>query len=219
MIENSVLFMAYNQIQKLIRIGSGVSAQTPLSVPQLCLAGAASGSLVSVFLTPIELVKCQLQVGIGNSSGPFSLLRSIFKSKGLSGLYRGHVGTFLRETAGGAAWFGVYETAVKMMIEAKKLQSKSDLSSLNLMSAGALAGMSYNFGIFKLKIALYPADTIKSRMQTSSEIKLSFTKFAKDLYRAEGIRGLYRGNILNNFRLWTDHFKKCANFRNNIFGL
>ena len=60
------------------------------------------------------------------------------------------------------------------------------------MLAGAAAGMSYNF-IF------YPADTIKSRMQTEELAGLSggprrnFWSVGKTLWRQQGARGLYRG--------------------------
>lgn len=60
------------------------------------------------------------------------------------------------------------------------------------LMAGAAAGMSYNF-IF------YPADTIKSCMQTGDLAALgpgqrrTFTSVGKALWKAEGLQGLYRG--------------------------
>jgi ornithine carrier protein len=59
------------------------------------------------------------------------------------------------------------------------------------MTAGAVAGMFYNF-IF------YPADTIKSRMQTEdiSQIiggRRTFGAAGKALWKQHGIKGLYRG--------------------------
>lgn len=60
------------------------------------------------------------------------------------------------------------------------------------MMAGATAGVSYNF-IF------YPADTIKSRMQTEDVSELTaggrrtFFGVGRALWRTQGIKGLYRG--------------------------
>jgi ornithine carrier protein len=59
------------------------------------------------------------------------------------------------------------------------------------MLAGAAAGVSYNF-IF------YPADTIKSRMQTEeisvlSSANRSFWSVGKSVWQHEGLKGLYRG--------------------------
>ena len=60
------------------------------------------------------------------------------------------------------------------------------------MLAGATAGVSYNF-------VFYPADTIKSRMQTEkvSEVlhspRKNFWAVGKALWRQQGVAGLYRG--------------------------
>lgn len=60
------------------------------------------------------------------------------------------------------------------------------------MLAGAAAGVSYNF-------AFYPADTIKSRMQTEeiSDVlegrRRTFWVVARTLWQQQGIKGLYRG--------------------------
>ena len=76
MMENAVLFFTYNQIQNTIRSltqqsnygavgggGGGADKEpAPLSLAQLALAGALSGTCVSFILTPVELIKCQVQV-------------------------------------------------------------------------------------------------------------------------------------------------------------
>lgn len=59
------------------------------------------------------------------------------------------------------------------------------------MLAGACAGVCYN-GV------LFPADTIKSRMQTAAvggagSRQMGFWDTGKDIYRVGGVRGLYRG--------------------------
>ena len=91
-------------------------------------------------------------------------------------------------TGGGAAWFGVYEATISYLLHVDSTKkTKEDLSALQLISAGALAGMCYN-------VAFFPADVIKSRMQVTTDPRLNFRYFAKELWRTEGIRGLYRGN-------------------------
>lgn len=112
------------------------------------------------------------------------------------------MGTFLRETGGTAAWFGAYEAST--LFFKTRLASRQDTTktarievkdvtlplSQQLLS-GALAGMSYNF-IF------YPADTIKSKIQTG-ELRAaggrrpSFMSVGRELWRSHGVRGLYRG--------------------------
>ncbi|KAJ3162067.1 hypothetical protein HDU86_005765 [Geranomyces michiganensis] len=259
MIENSALFVAFNHIQGVIRRNADLAdPNAPLSLAHLTLSGFLSGALVSFILTPVELVKCQLQVqdvlhhhhqhhqqqriaaaggsGVGSllpphgvplaaglhtsatvgnanavprnaavamttpaAAGPWSVIVSTLRTHGVAGFYHGHVGTFLREAGGGAAWFGTYEFILTYLLarhSASRPPSSSASSSLSapsspssfsslsssssspsssippppltradlptpqIMLAGALAGMTYN-------AALFPADSVKSRQQTT----------------------------------------------------
>jgi ornithine carrier protein len=59
------------------------------------------------------------------------------------------------------------------------------------MSSGAIAGISYN-------VILFPADSVKSSMQTFAELnpgakRRSFGGTAKEIWKTRGIRGLYAG--------------------------
>jgi ornithine carrier protein len=159
-----------------------------------------AGSFTSVFLTPIELVKCKMQVPSQISGatltkpGMLNIIGSIYRHQGITGYWHGQFGTFIRETGGGAAWFGGYE-GVKLLF--KNINQKSgpinddDLPVYQRMIAGSVAGMSYNF-------LFYPADTIKSRMQTEDVQRLTggkstFGAVGRALWRQHGLKGMYRG--------------------------
>lgn len=162
--------------------------------------------------TPIELVKCKMQVqmlitpspstitgagavtplataSIRELPGPYAVLRDVIRTAGIRGLWLGQAGTLIRETGGSAAWFGTKELVCKLLRrdapERQLLPSESALS-------GACAGAAYN-------LAFFPADTVKSTMQTEAELRpgtigqRSFSTVARELYRAQGIRGLYAG--------------------------
>ncbi|CAG8757334.1 29916_t:CDS:2 [Gigaspora margarita] len=236
MLENAMLFLVYNHIQMVIKeyttpaykrhllYNKNFADEISLDMSQLCMAGALSGAFASFVLTPVELIKCKLQVqesftynnnssvvkgsNISTTStpiytGPLSVIKYTLKQHGITGFFRGHTGTFIRETGGGAIWFGTYEfiskwfmnQRAKMMGVDKNSIKKTDLSPMHLMTAGACAGMSYNLLVF-------PADSVKSLMQTEEEMmqatgkminKRGFVTIAKDLYRADGIPGFYRG--------------------------
>ena len=172
----------------------------------LCLSGAASGAFTSLLLTPIELVKCKMQVPIhegplAKQPGPFSIIASVFRHQGFLGFWRGQLGTLIRETGGSAAWFGSFE-GVSLFFwtraQGKANEGEDDVGARPLpiyqqLLAGATAGMSYNF-------VFYPADTIKSRMQTEDATaakaqgtRRSFGAVGKALVKEQGIRGLYKG--------------------------
>ncbi|KAF7118441.1 hypothetical protein CNMCM5793_007962 [Aspergillus hiratsukae] len=164
-VENSCLFFSYRIIQDVLKATCYPTADSmPFSA--LLFSGAASGSITSLALTPIELVKCKMQVPLeasnGKMPGPLTLVAAIFRQDGILGFWRGQMGTLIRETGGGAAWFGGYEGVSAFFRKYRSTPSPRDSESLPIyqqMIAGAAAGISYNF-------LFYPADTVKSRMQT-----------------------------------------------------
>ena len=175
--------------------------------------------------TPIELVKCKMQVQMlvmvpptggaavtlggsvpRNLPGPISMLVSVIRNTGIRGLWLGHTGTFIRETGGTAAWFGTKEYVASLLLARRSHRNSADTQLRPWESAfsGACAGATFD-------LALFPADTVKSTMQTEEELrsksktnvrgmdssamsrKATFGGTFMALYRAKGIRGLYAG--------------------------
>ena len=237
MAENATLFLTYNRAQSFFK-SSGLflspQASDTLTVPGLVAAGAISGACTSYILTPIELIKCKLQVqNVGSytpgttafpsaspptttivkrgipatsaalhtsskpvtSPGPIQLIRDIYRVQGLTGFWHGQMGTFLRETGGSAAWFGTYEYVSSFL---RSRRSQQDLPATDLMVAGACAGMAYN-------LVLFPADSIKSCMQTDSisevgERGRGFWEVGKEMWAYGGVRAFYRGCLITVLR-------------------
>ncbi|KAJ5587961.1 uncharacterized protein N7459_003726 [Penicillium hispanicum] len=196
-VETSCLFFSYRIIQDTLKatVFPGTE-QLPLTA--LVAAGAASGSITSLALTPIELIKCKMQVPIESTGhkapGPLALITAVFRQEGLLGFWRGQLGTLIRESGGSAAWFGGYEGVSSLFRKYWPSQSSADsLPVYQQMIAGATAGISYNF-------LFYPADTIKSRMQTADLSLLpvdggrqTFWGVGRGLWRQHGLQGMYRG--------------------------
>lgn len=273
MAENATLFVVYNQSQAFLRrmfppppsSSASPGDPPPMSIPQTATAAALAGAAASFVLTPVELVKCKMQVSniatetaiaaaaagaappprgaptsatatgaasgataaVRNAStlasaatatpqpGAIAFTRQILREYGLRGLWLGQTGTLIRETGGGAAWFLSFELLVAYFVQRRTDRgetgsggggsssaggrvTKADLSALELMSAGASAGVMYN-------VVLFPADCIKSTIQTEDELRgaagkneprRSFFQVGKDIYRARGVRGLYSGCLL-----------------------
>jgi ornithine carrier protein len=105
------------------------------------------------------------------------------------GLWLGQTGTLIRETGGSAAWFGTKELVCKVL---RRNAPERPLRPWESALSGACAGAAYN-------LAFFPADTVKSTMQTEAELRpetvgqRSFGAVARELYRAQGVRGLYAG--------------------------
>ncbi|CAF9908816.1 MAG: hypothetical protein ALECFALPRED_005062 [Alectoria fallacina] len=203
-IETSSLFFSYRIAQNALQatiLPPTNGDQLPLRALIAC--GGVSGAFTSLLLTPIELVKCQMQVPLSPSSvqgaGPLSIITSIFRHHGIFGFWHGQLGTLIRETGGSAAWFGSYEgvSALFRKYNARyttsiaKTAKEDTLLLYQQMLAGATAGVSYNFVFF-------PADTVKSRMQTEEvraggQVRKTFWVSGKALWQQQGIRGMYRG--------------------------
>nr|POF26391.1 amino-acid transporter arg-13 [Quercus suber] len=208
-LETASLFYTYNVSREVLRSTFYPTMRDADALPLYvkASAGAISGGCTSLILTPIELVKCRMQAPLQSivdptlaRSGvtptqlsPFTVIADIFRREGLKGFWRGQLGTFLRETGGSAAWFGGYEaTSSYCKRRLSKIQNKSvrdvELPVAQSMASGAIAGMSYNFLFF-------PADTIKSKIQTGelTSVRPTFVSVGKELYRVHGLKGLYRG--------------------------
>jgi ornithine carrier protein len=208
-IETSGLFFSYRIAQNTLlatvptlREEKRREGKLPLSALVAC--GAMSGAFTSLLLTPIELVKCQMQIPLSPSTqqgpGPLSIISSVFRHHGLFGFWHGQLGTLIRETGGSAAWFGSYE-GISTLFRTYNARTASALSSVDhipatlplyqQLLAGATSGVSYNFVFF-------PADTIKSRMQTEEVTpagngRASFWASGRVLWQQQGLRGMYRG--------------------------
>jgi len=212
--ETACLFFSYRVAQDILSatvLPGKKEDKDALPLGALVTAGAMSGAMTSLILTPIELVKCRMQVPMSalgsvtgaamasNSVGPLAVVADVYRREGLAGFWRGQLGTLLRETGGSAAWFGCYET-LSLWFRRRLPQSSSSASvkEPNLpiwqsMLSGAGAGLCYNF-------SFYPADTIKSKIQTGDLADLreggqrqTFLGVGRALYQTHGLKGLYRG--------------------------
>jgi ornithine carrier protein len=209
--ETACLFFSYRVAQEALFKAAGLQPGDVLPLSGLVTAGAMSGSVTSVVLTPIELVKCRMQVPLQSpmdptlprntglstrAVGPLAVIADVYRREGLAGFWRGQLGTFFRETGGTAAWFGSYEACTlwckkrEQPHQPGRAISDVELPLAEQMACGAIAGMNYNF-IF------YPADTIKSKIQTGElsarGVQPSFMQVGKALWKSHGLKGLYRG--------------------------
>lgn len=183
-LENATLFVAYNQTSKYLNKHTNVKELT-----NIIMSGAVSGSCASFVLTPVELIKCKLQVANLDNSVPngkqrttkiFPTISNVIKERGILGLWQGQSGTFIRESVGGVAWFATYEL---MKRKFKERHPSKENRTWELLASGASAGIAFNASIF-------PADTIKSIMQIEhTSIKDTFMR----IITKYGVMGFYRG--------------------------
>ena len=138
---------------------------------------------------------------IARPPGPIALIRSIISVYGFRGLWLGHTGTLFRETGGCAAWFIAKEWVARKLVE-RRLQHTPHTNEASTLLAwesalsGAIAGA-------VAALMFYPADTVKSAIQTEEELrprgkvagaaKGTFLGTCKEMYVRHGFKGLYAG--------------------------
>ncbi|KAJ2699754.1 mitochondrial ornithine carrier protein [Coemansia sp. IMI 203386] len=210
MAENAIAFYAYNRIQSMIR---QITNTQELALPHLFLSGGASGAICAFVISPVELVKCKLQVenvqGYGQQTvktarftGPMSVVAHLLRTEGVAGLYRGIGPTVARESLGVGFWFGAYELVCRQILASRR-QSKDDplppkdvLGPGSIILAGGCAGIAYN-------LTSYPIDVVKSFIQTSDVRSAgaiqpdakspTIASTIRTVYARGGIPAFYRG--------------------------
>ena len=198
---NALLFSSMGVVNRLIRPDGGVMTSS-----EAALAGALSGIPVTFLSGPTELFKCRLQeqgakkpppgvvythadahAGRVLYRGPVDAFRKVLQFEGVPGVFRGLGATFLREIPGNAAYFACYSWLKHVM--AGPGGDVRALSPQALMLAGGIAGVAF-------WVPVLPIDTIKTRIQTDSPFQPKYRGVidcARQLYRAEGWRGMVRG--------------------------
>ncbi|KAJ1801138.1 mitochondrial ornithine carrier protein [Coemansia sp. RSA 2399] len=220
MAENAIAFYAYNRLQSVIRSVAKTPENAELSLPQLFVSGGLSGALCAFVISPVELVKCKLQVenvqayGASSASesagkvkftGPLSVVGHLLRTQGIKGLYKGIAPTVARETLGVGFWFGTYELVCRQILMldrrsegSSSKKTKSDLGAGSIILAGGCAGVAYN-------TISYPIDVVKSFIQTADVRQAGSAQSASLSQERPGILGTIRtvysrGGILAFYR-------------------
>lgn len=200
---NSILFVTYNRSLKLM--DPSIFDPTKLAgvdLGKIWLAGAVGGLACWAVSAPSELIKCRTQLRIDGQASTYGTTVNVLKEKGIRGLYHGGTITSVRDSFGYAWYFWSYELTKRLLLSRQPdpfLEPKAS----DILIAGGIAGVVTWASVF-------PLDVVKTRVQTQGHVidetaapllgreqayvrhKSSF-QIARDIARAEGIAGFYRG--------------------------
>lgn len=168
------------------------------------LCGSFAGLVQCTVVCPMEHLKCRLQVqhGAGSAdnlySGPVHAARSILKSHGIAGLYRGWWATCLREVPAFGLYFTTYDYIkdnVNSLLAHRDGLVDEDASTpvqhSHTWLASAFAGGASGCLTWAV---VYPVDVIKTRISTSPlDTKVSFMGAARAIVQKHGWRMMFRG--------------------------
>ncbi|KAI9310912.1 mitochondrial carrier domain-containing protein [Dichotomocladium elegans] len=140
-------------------------------------------------MTPLDLVKCRLQVKADLYKGIFDGWRTIIKSEGLGGVWVGLSPTAIGYSFQGAGKYGLYEYFKYNYGQIVGDEAAHKYRTVLYLGASASAE-------FVADIFLCPWEALKVRMQTSYPpyARTGAEGFIK-LKTAEGLKGFYKGIV------------------------
>ncbi|KAL7678388.1 hypothetical protein ACOME3_004615 [Neoechinorhynchus agilis] len=163
--------------------------------------GGMAGATSLLFVYPLDFARTRLGVDIGRAlherqfTGTMDCLVKIYKSDGLSGLYRGFNISVLGIFVYRAFYFGGYDAGKMLMFGSKE---KADQSSIIVRFAFA------QFITTTSETFAYPLDTVRRRLMMQSgrnEIIYAGTvDCARKILVNEGSAAFFKGNFSNIVR-------------------
>ncbi|KAJ3375085.1 hypothetical protein GGF31_005807 [Allomyces arbusculus] len=184
----SVCFWGYDLGKKIARSVGGNGPNDQLSLTQIGFAGAFSAIPTTLLMTPMERIKCVLQVQTAGNmkyAGPVDAAKGIIAESGVKGLFTGTTATLMRDGIGSVGYFVAYE-GIKRALTPEGAKPE-DLSPLAVFMAGGMAGMA-NWAV------AIPLDVLKSRLQTAPPGTYSGVRdVLVKTVQQEGVSALFRG--------------------------
>ncbi|KAJ2721730.1 Cu/Pi carrier [Coemansia sp. Benny D115] len=153
-----------------------------------CAAGGVLAcGLTHYALTPLDMLKCRMQVNKSLYSGVFDGFKKVAAAEGLKGLYLGGAPTLIGYSLQGMGKYGFYEYFKYLYANMAGEETAAKYKTLLYLSASASAE-------FIADIMLCPMEALKVKTQTSTtKFATSFAGGISKIYAAEGINGFYKG--------------------------
>lgn len=187
---NAVVFGAYGFYHRMM----GQDVFSEFSMSQGITAGAFAGLVNCVILSPVELIKCRMQIDYESKfKNATDCMKAIYQYEGIRGLYRGMVSTVLREMPCYAAQFGTYEISKNFLKE----RYGENMVMLQHLASGGFAGL-------MCWVFSYPQDVIKTNLQCDNGLdgNRKFKPRFKDggviacmnhIWKEKGMMGFWNG--------------------------
>lgn len=155
----------------------------------LCgLGGILSCGITHTMVTPLDLVKCRIQVNPEKYKSVFNGFKVTLAEDGTRGLARGWAPTFFGYSTQGMFKFGLYEVfKVYYSALAGEEMSYEYRTSLYLVSSASAE--------FFADIGLAPLEAAKVRIQTMPGYASTLREAFPKMYSEEGLGGFYKGLV------------------------
>ncbi|KAM1014857.1 mitochondrial phosphate carrier protein 3, mitochondrial-like [Malus sylvestris] len=150
--------------------------------------GILSCGLTHTAVTPLDLVKCNMQIDPAKYKSITSGFGVLLKEQGVKGFFRGWVPTLLGYSAQGACKYGFYEYFKKYYSDLAGPEFAAKYKTLIYLAGSASAEVIAD-------VALCPFEAVKVRVQTQPGFARGFSDGLPKFVRSEGALGLYKGIV------------------------
>lgn len=150
------------------------------------MGGVLACGLTHTAVTPLDVVKCNMQTDPTKYTGIFQGFRRIVTEQGARGLFKGWVPTALGYSAQGACKFGFYEFFKKYYSDLAGPEAASKYQNLIYVAGSASAE-------FIADIALCPFEAVKVKVQTVPGWARGFGDGLPKFVAESGVAGLWKG--------------------------
>lgn len=89
----------------------------PLTPVSVAICGAISGGIAAGLTTPLDVIKTRIMLAEAGSKNTSvtKLVKSIYREKGIKGMFAGFVPRVMWITLGGAIFFGFYDLTTRLL--------------------------------------------------------------------------------------------------------
>ncbi|TYH99150.1 hypothetical protein ES332_A11G046800v1 [Gossypium tomentosum] len=165
-----------------------IEMHSPAFYAACTMGGILSCGLTHTAVTPLDLVKCNMQIDpvkYKSISFGFGIL---LKEQGIKGLSKGWVPTLLGYSAQGACKFGFYEFFKKYYSDLAGPEYALKYKTLIFLAGSASAEVIAD-------VALCPMEAVKVRVQTQPGFARGLSDGLPKFLKADGFGGLFKGLV------------------------
>ncbi|KAH9791651.1 mitochondrial phosphate transporter [Citrus sinensis] len=165
-----------------------IEMYSPAFYAACTVGGILSCGLTHTAVTPLDLVKCNMQIDPVKYKSISSGFGVLLKEQGIRGFFRGWVPTLLGYSAQGACKFGFYEFFKKYYSDIAGPEYAAKYKTLIYLAGSASAE-------FIADVALCPFEAVKVRVQTQPGFARGLGDGLPKFVKSEGALGLYKGIV------------------------
>ncbi|XP_026439012.1 mitochondrial phosphate carrier protein 3, mitochondrial-like [Papaver somniferum] len=168
--------------------GRKIKMYSPSYYAACTVGGSLCCGITHMAVTPLDLVKCNMQIDPAKYKSISSGFGVLHKEQGVRGFFRGWVPTLLGYSAQGACKYGFYEFFKKYYSDLAGPENAVKYKTLIYLAGSASAEIIAD-------VALCPMEAVKVRVQTQPGFARGLSDGLPKIIRAEGYGGLYKGLV------------------------